>query len=513
MTTTPKQRVQHMIAMTTLTIAVMWFWRGCLVDFFAQDDFLLLYDAAATTNLAAALFDIGAVDNMYRPISTTFYFFVINKLVGLAPMPYHLCNLLLHLCSVLLVYALLRQLSVGRVMSWAGAMFVATRSLGFAVVYWVAGVQVLLMSALCLASAVVGLYYLKSGKRSMLCCSIIAFALAVGSKGDVLVFPACALLLGLTQRQQRRTIVWCVLLGLVSLSFYGLHQAVTFGYEHPYDFGAPRLALLKRYIDWTMYGLPGSLEGWTVAIFIVPALVVAPIVLSTTTKQSQINALLLFIAGCIMSVPSILLQTRAATYYAYLPAMLFVISMVLALTLLPLTLRVRQRVEILVCILVLFSSYAEYRLNERKNQSPMVAIKNGEDIIPTGGWLNTARRDQYPVLLEHLRKQQPSKAIVLKHWDELYVAGRSTDGSRQLRPVSPTELMARLFTQSPNIQLRFLNNQPKRDHELSPTELRAFINEHNRDVIVMELDPVTAEITKLSDASLPEYKQIDPQQH
>lgn len=160
--------------------------------FFAQDDFFFLNRAEniSTHHLFSILQPVGP---FYRPVSTVSYFWVMLRLFGLHPLPFHIASIVLFCANTLLVGSVGSTLFRNRTAGFITALFYLTRSVHFETVSWVSGIQELLMTFFLLVSLI--LYFrFAEGRKWFLLPSLISFALALLSKETAFVFPFLVLL-------------------------------------------------------------------------------------------------------------------------------------------------------------------------------------------------------------------------------------------------------------------------------------------------------------------------------
>lgn len=118
--------------------------------------------------------------NNYRPLHMVTYL-IVYKLFGLNPFAFHLLNVFLHLCCVLLFWQILGHY-VGEFPSFIGSLLFATHPVHVEPVAWIGGTPELLHSAFLLLALL--LY-----TRKAIYWSLIPFAAALLTKEPALVFP------------------------------------------------------------------------------------------------------------------------------------------------------------------------------------------------------------------------------------------------------------------------------------------------------------------------------------
>lgn len=119
------------IAAVSLTALYVWSYRDCTSAFFHFDDFWVLA-AASRIHLRSPLdvaqfFQLPALGFvLYRPISTTLYFYLLHQCFGYDPAAYHATQIGFHILNALLVYAIADTLFFSRAMGLASALVYAT---------------------------------------------------------------------------------------------------------------------------------------------------------------------------------------------------------------------------------------------------------------------------------------------------------------------------------------------------------------------------------------------------
>lgn len=123
--------------------------------------------------------------NNYRPLHMVAYL-VLYKLFGLNPLAFHLMNLLLHLCCVLLFWKVLGHYVVESY-AFVGALLFAVHPVHVEPVAWIGGTPEVLHSAFLMIAL---LLYL----RQKIYWALLPFAAALWTKEPALVFPGILIL-------------------------------------------------------------------------------------------------------------------------------------------------------------------------------------------------------------------------------------------------------------------------------------------------------------------------------
>ncbi|MGW8181458.1 MAG: hypothetical protein ACWGQW_22240, partial [bacterium] len=130
----------------------------------------------------------------YRPVRTLTYAFNY-ALGGENPAGYHLFNVLLHACNVMLVFLFLWLLTRSKVVAGVAGLIYAVHPLQTAAVAYVSGRKDLLAAFFLLLGFTLYLIFRRTGRRMQLGLAYLCFLLAVLSKEVALVFPALLLLI------------------------------------------------------------------------------------------------------------------------------------------------------------------------------------------------------------------------------------------------------------------------------------------------------------------------------
>ena len=177
------------------------------------------------------------MEGHYWPLVYT-TFWLEHKLWGFAPRGYHIVSVLLHLVNTLLLWHLVRRLSVPG--AWIVAAVFAVHPLHVESVAWVIERKDVLSGLFYLASALVWMRFVEQPRRGRYVCSLALYAAGLLSKSIVITLPV-ALLLWHWWQQGRVTLtdLWRLVpfgvIGLVivlgDLSFYRSREALSLDYS------------------------------------------------------------------------------------------------------------------------------------------------------------------------------------------------------------------------------------------------------------------------------------------
>lgn len=202
--------------------------------FIWDDDYWLGKNAVCWAGQAPWGYWVSGKTADYLPVTGTF-FWLQRELWGEHPAGYHAVNLLLHALAVLGLWRVLRGLEVPG--AWLAAAIFAVHPVTVASTAWVAEQKNTLSLVLLLGSLLAWLGQQRSGRRGGYILSLILFALALGAKASVVIFPA-VLTACLCRRRGRlslSSLAQTVPFWLLAL----LAAIVTVAYQHGNAMGEP----------------------------------------------------------------------------------------------------------------------------------------------------------------------------------------------------------------------------------------------------------------------------------
>ena len=131
----------------------------------------------------------------YPLVLTTFWF--MHKIVGLAPMPYHVLNLIIHTANAVLLWRVLRKLDVRG--AWLGAALWALHPVMVQSVAWITELK---NTQSCLFYLLSILWFLKAKSSEprnqsrwwQFCLALIFFLMAITSKASTVMLPVVLML-------------------------------------------------------------------------------------------------------------------------------------------------------------------------------------------------------------------------------------------------------------------------------------------------------------------------------
>lgn len=221
----PSPRVRH-LAIGILLLAVLVTYLPSLWNGFVDiDDGLLITKNAIVLHLTPQT--LWASFTTFDPelyVPLTFVSYQLEAaLFGVHPFVFHLTNLLLHMGTALLVFAVARRLAARRfpadafLIGFFCALFFAIHPLNTEAVVWAAARKDVLSSFFFFASLLLFLIYREKEMRRFLVWSVLCFLLALLSKVSVLMLPFILLL---ADAEEGRRLSWAT--WKEKLPFFGL---------------------------------------------------------------------------------------------------------------------------------------------------------------------------------------------------------------------------------------------------------------------------------------------------
>lgn len=269
------------LTLTLLFIAPILAYFPSLRYGFSQDDFIHL-----AASQAKSFFDVINFFNplatfpdifFYRPLTTQTFFFINHSLFGLNPLPFHITGLLLHVCSVVLFYILIKKLFRGFTENYnrlatVCAVFYGVSAVHFLSLYYISAFQQIGRTFFLFATMYFFIRYQESKRYRDYFLSILLFVLALLSKETAVILP---LLLFPVEMLRSNVSIIVVLKDAIRksipyVSVALVYSAVRFlGFQTIFSKGAYEatfsithvLQNLKWYVLW-VFGLPELLASY-----------------------------------------------------------------------------------------------------------------------------------------------------------------------------------------------------------------------------------------------------------
>jgi len=173
--------------------------------------------------------------NFYRPV-TSLFTRLMNAMVGSSAFGWHAGSVLLHLLSVLLVFALARHLLGSRSTAFFAAALWAVHPTHVEAVTWISAAGDPLMTVFVLAAAVAFLRWRQGESPAWLAASLAAGAAAVLTKEAAVVTPALLsvfLLLPTAARRWRTQLAALAAFWVEAFAFLIVRSHILHGFSHP----------------------------------------------------------------------------------------------------------------------------------------------------------------------------------------------------------------------------------------------------------------------------------------
>ncbi len=154
--------------------------RKSLSLYFIQDDFWYLWlTSDQSIRGFAKLFTTPTP--FYRPISNSLYFFFMQLVFGVNPLPYHVANLLAHAFNSLAVGYLVYLLTENRALAFVSSVIFTSRVGHVIAVYWICVTTQSWPLMFFLISLILYIHYHRSARPGLLAGSYFCFALCAFS--------------------------------------------------------------------------------------------------------------------------------------------------------------------------------------------------------------------------------------------------------------------------------------------------------------------------------------------
>lgn len=166
--------------MVGLILGALWLYLPPYTDSFVGDDFVQLWrirEFLDSPFKSFLVFSPNWTDWYYRPLQNLW--FLGNRLLfGLIPVGYYLLQILWHLLSTSLVYAIARQLRVGAVGALAAAALFAVSGQHQLTVSWISSIGIVMSLTFSLVAIALYLAYLKRPNQTYRLVLVVIFTLA-----------------------------------------------------------------------------------------------------------------------------------------------------------------------------------------------------------------------------------------------------------------------------------------------------------------------------------------------
>ncbi len=242
LTAVPSYSRQDVLALLALGLLVVvcylpaMLWGGFVWDDSILTDAKPVQDVSGLWQIWFSPSAIEGEGHYWPLVYTTFW--LEHKLWGFAPTGYHIVNVLLHLANTLLLWYLVRRLSVPG--AWVVAAVFAVHPLHVESVAWVIERKDLLSGLFYLAAVLAWVRFVEQPRRGWYVCSLALYAAGLLSKSIVITLPVALLIWHWWQRGRVTSadllrLVPFGVVGLIitvgDLSFYQSREALALGYS------------------------------------------------------------------------------------------------------------------------------------------------------------------------------------------------------------------------------------------------------------------------------------------
>ena len=514
----------HAANVAVLFLVSLFFWRGCLDDFFSQDDFLYL-DRAMTElkamglfkTLAHGLVSVAAASNVYRPLGTSLYFTAMYDLFGLHAAWYHAVSLLLHTINSVLVYAIAQALFKDAILSFlCGAMFL-TRSLAYVPVFWASGIQDLLSFTCCLLFIACMIAFFRRGDWRWFALALAVYIAGAHTKELCFPLPLCAIPVWFMTRRpavENDTKRFLRAFGLLAAGGAVLileRTVFLWGYEAVYNYGVPNWQMLASMVKWTFHGSYDRTASAMIVSGVFFALVIlspyllrlvkVPVSMPEFPRRS--TPLECLGIGAILAATMLFFRDREIEYFAYAPSAFIILGMAAATAYAQRAFaqsafpHLRRAIYGIAAALLLLSSSVEMKVIQAKDQTAWVATTttnpDGSRSVAygpnpwyewTGGFLNSNLRYKYKRFFFDFRHWIESQTgeippVLLVGWIDININSNIRTGGKKLENVPVTGSVLKLAVGDRPITVRTLSVAKTGgvavDYEISRGQLKEFL--------------------------------------
>lgn len=237
------------IFFTILIAGVLY--RDSFHGYFFQDDWFSFSISKVSTVTDFFRFFIPRTDVIYyRPLGMQIPFFLMQKIFGINPFPYHMLIFLTHLLNIILVYKLIKLLSKNTFSGLLSAFLYGTSTVHYIPFYWFATYAFILGPTFFLSSF---FYFLKAQKMNIYySISLVLFLFGLLTNEIVATLPIILFLYLFTFKRDKLIFVlpyffFSAFLFLIRFVFF----PPVAGEAYSIDFGRGVIQNLKMYLLWS----------------------------------------------------------------------------------------------------------------------------------------------------------------------------------------------------------------------------------------------------------------------
>lgn len=186
-----KLPIKVIIVLLFLTIGITgWFYRSSFKAYFFQDDWFSLRISKVSTFPDFIKFIIPRKDVIYyRPIGMQLPFFVLERLFGANPIPFHLLTYITHAVNIILVFILMRLILKNDFKSLLIAFLYGTSLVHYIPFFWSATYAFVLGPTFFLASFILFFLFIQKKKLRYFGLSNLSFSLGLLTNEILIIFP------------------------------------------------------------------------------------------------------------------------------------------------------------------------------------------------------------------------------------------------------------------------------------------------------------------------------------
>lgn len=238
-----------------LALVVFKLFQPSFSSYFFQDDWFSLRISQVNTFADFGKMFLPRSDVIYfRPIGMQLPYFLLQKLYGLNPLPFHLLTFITHLVNIFLVYYLVKLLTGKKFASLFSAFLYGTSLVHYTPFFWSATYAFVLGPTAFFIAYICFLLFLRKKKKKYLIFSLISFTLGLLTNEIIIVLPLI-FLLQILIFEKKKPLVYLTPYILLSLTLFLIRLVI---YPPPLTgsyhigFGKYLFNNLEGYLLWSL---------------------------------------------------------------------------------------------------------------------------------------------------------------------------------------------------------------------------------------------------------------------
>lgn len=252
-----KPRLPSRLIIFSLIVTILvggWLYRDSFNAYFFQDDWFTLQISNAKSISDFFYFFIPRTDVIYyRPLGMQIPFFVIRRIFGINPLPFHILTFLTHAVNVILVFLLVQLLVKRDDSALLSSFFYATSSVHYTPFFWSSTYAFVLGPTAYFLSSILFLLFLKEKKKNYYLASLAIFIFGLLTNEMLAVLPIILLLYSFIFKKRVSLVSFLPYIFLVIMLYiarFVMFKPPTFG---PYQLGVGRhlFTNIKTYFLWS----------------------------------------------------------------------------------------------------------------------------------------------------------------------------------------------------------------------------------------------------------------------